>query len=199
MECKPMPSLSEAKANCIASCAQYALQQVDKILEQVDYYLWCSMAAMETMERLLRIIDYSNKCEAIRKLSRIPKESIWKYGIPLKLIEGCDVIWFQCPWVKEKGQIWMLVYEFLHSVARRTKEGVYVCIGITSRCRYFQHYHIHQAYPPDDYSFLGVDTELIEKVLSFGYHHQAISDIHHKIIDEHATWVFRRGREKCQT
>lgn len=191
--CKPMPSLSLVKANCIASCAQYALQQLQKM--DRTFHSCYDAAAKEMVVKI--VDDCLSKCDAIKKLPPIPKELTWKYGIdaraiPLKLIEGCDVIWFQCPWVKEKKQIRKLVSHFLRSVARRTKEGVYVCIGITSRHRYFQHYHIHQAYPQDDYLFLGVDTELIEKVLSFGYHHQAIRDIHRKIIDEHATWVFRR-------
>lgn len=118
-----------------------------------------------------------------------------------------DAVWFQCPWSGNPGK---LVEDFLLNAARYTREGEYVCVGITNHDRYVRRYCLENVLGRGlrgtsdctevlkHYDFLGADTDLIYRVLSFGYQHHVSKDIdiHDFILEHHATLVFER-KEKA--
>ena len=119
--------------------------------------------------------------------------------IPLRLIRHNCVIWFQCPWSLDPGQ---LIYDFLINTAPKLVHDSYVCVGITKRPNYVLSYKLESILDSSqmtsaevlkNYEFLGADDDLIYKILEFGYCHQSfIRDIHHFIRDFHLTLIFRR-------
>lgn len=83
-----------------------------------------------------------------------------------------------------------------------------MCVGITDHSHYVHDYHLENVLGDrlqgvsnstevlKRYDFLGDDTDLIYRVLSFGYHHRGIKNIHDYKLAHHATLVFRRKAKR---
>lgn len=163
----------------------------------------------------------SSDDEIIKTLAGLPKpgEGHWKNGFsafaPLKLSLSYELdlfepdlsfdgVWFQCPWLEYPGDTGWLIEKFLLNAAKSVRIGEYVCVGITNHSQYVHRYHLENILGEGlkgvkdstevlrYYTFLGADTDLIYRVLSFGYHHTGVKDIHDYILAHHATLVFRR-------
>lgn len=192
---EPIPDLGEVKWKCIAS--------------SIEYTLWShGVNSMNDYFSPLHLED-RKKHKFIRELFADTikfKGGVDACNIPAELVAGAGVIWFQCPWVPDSAESTTsrLVSDFL--INQSVMKGVYVCIGITKQFPYTKSYDLEGILGPklaaDDnstpvlekYKFLGADTELVKKVLSFGYHHQSVYediDIHFDIIDDHLTLIFQ--------
>ena len=125
-------------------------------------------------------------------------------NLPPHLIPHKGVIWFQCPWDLNPGQ---LIREFLLNAAPKiVHEDSYVCVGITKHHDYIQRYQLESILgenllAEDDstevlksYTFLGADDKLIKSILDFGYRHEGHRDIHYYIRDYHVTLIFQRKK-----
>lgn len=157
--------------------------------------------------------DYADSAERIKVLNKLertppPPESSW-----IMHIDAChfkdhamelsgeqpEVIWFQCPW--DSGSVYYLIHGFLGSASHRVKSGGYACVGITKHTDYVHRYDLKKLLRHDDddilvrYEFCGTDDKLVERVLTFGYHHQSDkedADIHTQIWKDHTTLVFKK-------
>ena len=93
------------------------------------------------------------------------------------------------------------------NLAEQIEAGVYVCIGVANKFPYIKTYKLESILGKElkavsdstsvlkKYDFIGIDNELIEKILSFGYHHQTVHeniDIHNEISKCHLTLIFER-------
>ena len=109
VQCKPIPTLSEVKLNCIASCVEDCLNTCDNL---------------QTIKKC--IID----------LPDVPPGTWW-YGIdPLALrstlIQGHDFIWFHCPWTSAEES--SLLLQFVHHLDQYIDPDVHVCISCVKSC-----------------------------------------------------------------
>lgn len=149
---------------------------------------------------------YTITSERIQVLQRLKNANdlVWICGIdataiPPELTVNSSVIWFQCPWLPGPS-IYPLIHDFLMRTSETITAGVYVCIGITSHPDYVERYELPKilGYAGSSsvtdvmktYWFCGADDTLIESILSFGYHHQGLKDIHDYIRHNHVTLVF---------
>ena len=176
----PALDLTKVKLRCVADSIEY-----DK-------------PSLAVLRRQLR---------AIINLSDIPASSI-SYGvdpcaISPALVSGCDVVWFQCPWIQPRDKLPQLLQDFLLKNVESIPAGTYVCIGIVDKFPYCKSYGISKLLDTPQYKFVGVDDVLVRKILDFGYHHECYQlyrgaegchpkDIHSEIKDSHVTLVFQR-------
>ena len=158
-----------------------------------------------------RCADNSSKrSKRFPDLSDIPASSI-SYGvdpcaISPALVSGCDVVWFQCPWIQPRDKLPQLLQDFLLKNVESIPADTYVCIGIASEPRYCEWYGISELVAVNDtpqYKFVGADNTLVRKILGFGYRHECYQlyqgaegchpkDVHSYIKDSHVTLVFQR-------
>ncbi|KND01920.1 uncharacterized protein SPPG_02428 [Spizellomyces punctatus DAOM BR117] len=110
----------------------------------------------------------------------------------------CENIFFQCPHDGQSGTQHLIV-SFMSSAARVQKAGNYLFLGITKDGRYSNVYGLRElietSAPNIGYRLEGVDDITIQKILHFGYRHQARrdeDDIHDRILAHHVTLVFHR-------
>ena len=80
-------------------------------------------------------------------------------------------------------------------------EGGVVCVGIINNSSYKENYALEMIIGESpgnntkvlcEYTFVGIDDELVGEVLKFGYHHEGIRDIHMSNIKRHITLIFAR-------
>lgn len=142
------------------------------------------------------------KVEEVLSLPPPPLES-WKYGIDAtacKLHVERKVVWFQCPWSDDPGD---LIAKFLRDMASMQTTNDYALIGIANYFPYTLKYKLRQfmAIQYDgvkvldgnlEYKCVGADETLIKKLLQYGYKHVGRQDIHNTILNYHVTLVFQR-------
>ena len=146
---------------------------------------------------------HSERIQVLQRMGNF-NSLVWICGIdaiaiPPELTDHSSVIWFQCPWV-QASSIYPLIHDFLMRTSETISPGVYVCIGITSHLDYVERYELQKilGYAGSScvtdvmkaYWFCGADDTLIQSILSFGYHHQGLKDIHNYIRHNHVTLVF---------
>lgn len=140
----------------------------------------------------------------------IPPDEAWEcdidaHSIPNRLMRKSEVIWFQCPWIgrnkNPQNSTYKLIDTFLRNAGtsglNREEElsGFFICIGIVRRYKYINLYRLDEILESDimdKYDYLGADGTLIQSILTFGYHHQGLGDIHDFIKDYHITLIFRK-------
>ena len=203
-----LPQFSRAKVHCIETSFKYHNQvknHLDKELQNLG--LASDIGISGDTHLLLKI-------RALLDLPPPPPQYHhlhWRPNIdalePLKFF--IDVIWFQCPWV-HPGSVADLVEGFMLNAAHNTSESQRVCLGITTCRAYVHRYELERILGENlrgedgstatlqKFHFLGADTELIAKILSYGYHHHSDSgkDIHNLILPHHVTLVFQRKKDR---
>ena len=202
-----LPTFSRTKVQCIATSFKYHNQvknHLDKELQ--DLGLASDIGISGDTHLLLKI-------RALLDLPPPPPQYHHLYWRPnidaLEPLNIFDVIWFQCPWV-HPGSVADLVEGFMLNAAHNTSESQRVCLGITTCRAYVHRYELERILGENlrgedgstatlqKFHFLGADTELIAKILSYGYHHHSDSgkDIHNLILPHHVTLVFQRKKDR---
>ena len=118
--------------------------------------------------------------------------------IPANLHVNGRVVWFQCPWTYKHGkEIYHLISNFLTHMSEKQSPGDFVLIGICVKREYVEFYHLQDLLGENlaqkqacGYEFCGVDSDMIQQILRYGYRHQGIADIHDIILKDHVTLVF---------
>ena len=164
----------------------------------------CLENSNDKFPKSLLLKDHPSPREIIESFSESPGDcycGIDARDIPPQLIPHKGVIWFQCPWSIDPGQ---LIHDFLTKTAPKLfHEDSYICVGITKHSDYVRKYKLESlmrdVWAMDKvlhsyYEFVGADDDLIYQILGFGYRHQSLSqnDIHDYIRDHHLTLVFQR-------
>ena len=84
----------------------------------------------------------------VHQMAITPSFFSWQYRIDATCIptDHHKVIWFQCPWKTREGSnvTCELILDFLVNLAGQIKEGVYVCVGITTHRSYYPKYHLEK-------------------------------------------------------
>ena len=167
-------------------------------------------------ELLLQKVEDSYIVDNIRNILDLPspKDYAWRFcidatNLPEDLpVEG-KVVWFQCPWIPGKGPTgesltYKLIKCFLEHMATKQSQHDYVLIGIANDKIYVGDYELQKLLGEEfsgpvvvkDYSFVGADETLIEKLLRHGYKHECYVptfDIHKDIINCHVTLIFQHN------
>lgn len=127
-------------------------------------------------------------------------------SLPQSLVLEAEMIWFQCPW-NSKEKVSCLIQDFLRDVGSKMRPHTLVCIGITKHKSYFKHYKLNEILGPyfeakdgsteclQLFKFVGVDDDLIQHMLGFGYKHMTAdgkSGLHNQISNLHLTLIFEK-------
>lgn len=181
-EDKEIPNLCGVKDRCIESSIQYSRKEHKE---------------MKVRDHILSLPPVTRK---------------WLSGCDARSIPPLhvDVIWFQCPWIPasvSNNSTYALLSDFLLNLAENhALVDTYVCVGITTSFPYIIEYNLegilgeylaavdNSTRVLQKYTFIGADDELVQKVLSFGYHHQTVhenKDIHSIIKTTHLTLIFQ--------
>ncbi len=151
------------------------------------------------------------KIQAVSCLPELKPTEEWLYGIDARalkseLINRFTIIWFQCPWANSVGQ---LILDFLLNMVRvDLNSGCFVCIGITKKFPYIKNYYLENILGRGlscdgttevlkKYDFMGADDTFIKEIISYGYRHQGLRDIHDDIFDHHVTLVFKKKQPEA--
>lgn len=178
------PTFSKVKCHCIEAVIEYYNGSISSSVND----------------------EVTARIEAISALPELDQP--WLCGIdacaiPLRIIPSDGVIWFQCPW-DANNETSKLIQEFLLRTAERVDEDFYVCIGLTKQFPYITKYHLQQVLGWKlqandcstpvlaEYKFLGANDTLIKEILSYGYRHKGLNDIHKRIIRDHVTLIFQK-------
>lgn len=212
--CKPAPDIRLVMLECAASAADFNFTKLKDKVNELEENVADSDILKHEKKSLLQVVNRCQEKQKVimylykhfRECDWMPLFGIDALAVPKSLTDNCDVIWFQCPWLSAEGKICELVSGFLLNLAGQIKSGVYVCIGITKYKEYVHNYNLEdilgknlEAKPSatavlERYQFHGADSCLVEKILSFGYHHRACNkdiDIHEEILRDHVTLVFQ--------
>ena len=191
--------LSGAVFNCIALGTEYAQSELSSIESQMNSGITGGGRELLSISR--RMFDLIGRLSVfLEKGDHYPYRSSTlsiRYGIdaraiPPELIDGCQVIWFQCPWDENPPA---LIFNFLSNLAVQITCGVFVCIGISTHRDYFHRYMLGSLLSDvmNKYNFHGADSDLVNMILKFGYHHRGVRDIHEYIKHCHVTLIFERN------
>ena len=168
--CKPAPTLSEVKLQCIASSSNNDMKTIMLIndLPSVPAGTWLY--------------------------------GINPLALPITLAQNQQVIWFQCPWIASYApqQSTAKLFYFLLNMAAQIQPGVHVCVGMTesSKCVIDNILEaiLHLAASDNSttvlekYQFVCTDDQLTNSLLGFGYTHESADPTN----DCHMTLIFKR-------
>ena len=216
---KPVPSLQNMQMGCIIAIATY-FQEKEKREMEATIECW------KNGNPLTQPLFFNNQVQFERILNiilNLPPPPIHcgvdACNIPPDLIRTCFlgsifpppppppprvVIWFQCPWLKDKSKIGKLIEQFLVNNVRKIHNNDLMCVGIINNANYIDHYSLEsilgeelRAVPKsttvlEHYDFCGADDQLVGEILKYGYHHQGLRDIHRTNIPNHITLVFKK-------
>ena len=196
----PPVSLADAKVTCIQTIMEHANDLVKDLDKQDPRYQLVRDEQLRIIEQLVR-------------LPNVPLSQSWQYGIDAralnsKLVGKYEVIWFQCPWKEgwKEGSIGKLICSFLLNMVDQISSGCYVCIGIASCFPYTKSYCLEKILGSklcctkgstevlEQYKFKGADDDFIKEILSYGYRHKGVEDIHEDILNTHVTLVFKKKK-----
>ena len=159
-----------------------------------------SSVILLTMKNVLNDANNNQEktLELLKEISNLNEtdQSDWAIGIDAtKNIPDnvpLDVVWFQCPWATKWKRTNLLLENFLKHLSGKQSSGMIAIIGMITILPYISSYGVQSLINNEFYEFIGADNKLIFELLTRGYRHLGIRDIHHIIYHSHLSLIFKR-------
>ena len=176
LQCKPAPTLSEVKFECVSSFIDHLAKE-----------LIVNLPRLPTPKPWLYGIDATALPLALTQ----DQQAIWFQ---------CPWVARNTRNYSAKD----LIINFLLNLAAQLQADVCVCVGIANHPDYAKHYDFKtildiccgDTATQGKYRFVGADDQLIKELLDFGYHHRLAHedvDLHKTMFNHHVTLVFKRN------